>query len=78
MVVWPTLSTRSNEKKCWAGGSKIASRRPLGWLLGLSGAAFGASWAAFGVPGEGWFWELFALLLKALGENRENLVFCRQ
>ena len=48
-----------------------------GALLGLSGTALDASWVAFGSLGalRGWFWELFALLLQAPRENRENLLF---
>ena len=58
----------------------------LGWLLAAPGPLPGRSWGSPGLllapPGpllgsqeslRGWFWKLFALLLKALSENHETL-----
>ena len=59
-----------------APGSSWASP---GALLGLSALLMppGSLLGSLGAL-RGWFCELFALLLQAPSENRENLVFCRQ
>ena len=72
-------------------GGQSRFRTILGWLLAAPGPLPGRSWGSPGPlltpPGSllaslgmlrGWFWELVALLLKALSGNHEKLVFCRQ
>ena len=67
---WGSPAAKAGLERFWGG-----SWRLLGLSRGALAALWGRSWRLLGRFLDPWVWEHFALLLKALNENREDLDF---